>query len=679
MDEAEASLGTQQIPEASESLFSTVDIILLTLLLGGIAWWYLNKQKKKDVTPQRSYSIQPTSMSLQTSSDNSFIKKLKASGRSLVVFYGSQTGTAEEFAGRLAKEGVRYHLKGMVADPEECDMEELVNLKSIPNSLAVFCLATYGEGDPTDNAMEFYEWLQNGDADLSGLNYAVFGLGNKTYEHYNQVAIYVDKRLEELGATRVFDMGLGDDDANIEDDFITWKDKFWPAVCEHYGIESTGEDVTMRQYRLQEFKDETPDKLYTGEMARLHSLKNQRPPFDAKNPFLSKIRINRELHKGTERSCMHIEFDIEGSKMRYDSGDHLAVYPINDKELVDKIGKFTDSDLDTIFTLINTDEESSKKHPFPCPTTYRTALTHYLDITMNPRTHVLKELSEYCGDAAEKEKMKLMASTSPEGKALYQQWIIADNRNIVHVLEDMPSCKPPLDHLCELLPRLQPRYYSISSSPKLYPNTVHITAVVVEYTTPTGRHNKGVATTWLAAKKPTPDEEPPTAPIFIRKSQFRLPTKSQTPIIMVGPGTGLAPFRGFIQERSHGKEEGKVVGETVLYFGCRKRCEDFIYEEELVEYEKNGLLTLHLAFSRDQAHKVYVQHLLEKNAEELWRIIGENNGHLYICGDAKSMAPDVRNVVMKIIQDKGQMNEQQASAYLKKMETQKRYSADVWS
>jgi NADPH-ferrihemoprotein reductase len=177
MDEAEASIGTQQIPEATEALFSTVDIILLTILIGGIAWWFLNKQKKKDVTTStRSYSIQPTSMSLQTSSDNSFIKKLKTSGRSLVVFYGSQTGTGEEFAGRLAKEGVRYHLKGMVADPEECDMEELVNLKSIPTSLAVFCLATYGEGDPTDNAMEFYEWLQNGDADLSGLNYAVSDL-----------------------------------------------------------------------------------------------------------------------------------------------------------------------------------------------------------------------------------------------------------------------------------------------------------------------------------------------------------------------------------------------------------------------------------------------------------------------------------------------------------------------
>lgn len=354
-------------------------------------------------------------------------------------------------------------------------------------------------------------------------------------------------------------------------------------------------------------------------------------PYDSKNPFLAKIIVNRELHKAGGRSCMHIEFDIEGSKMRYEAGDHVAVYPINDSELVNKLGELTNTNLDIIFTMVNTDEESSKKHPFPCPCSYRTALTHYVDITMNPRTHVLKELSEYCSDPAEKEKLRLMASTSAEGKALYQSWIIQDNRMIVHILEDLPSCRPALDHLCELLPRLQPRYYSISSSPKLYPTTVHITAVLVNYETPTGRINKGVATTLLASKKPTGDVFP-TVPIFIRKSQFRLPTKPNTPVIMVGPGTGFAPFRGFIQDRKFNKDEGKAVGENILYFGCRKRSEDFIYEQELMGYQEEGLVKLHTAFSRDQKEKIYVTHLLENNADEVWRIIGENNGHFYICG-----------------------------------------------
>ncbi|XP_039300847.1 NADPH--cytochrome P450 reductase-like, partial [Nilaparvata lugens] len=348
-----------------------------------------------------------------------------------------------------------------------CLQGELINMKEIPNSLAVFCLATYGEGDPTDNAMDFYEWLQNGSADLTGLNYAVFGLGNKTYEHYNAVGIYVDQRLEELGATRVCELGLGDDDANIEDDFITWKDKFWPSVCEYFGIETMGEDVSIRQYQLVEHTEINTDRVYTGEVARLHSLKNQRPPFDVKNPYLAPITVNRELHKAGNRSCMHIEFNIEGSRMRYDTGDHCAVYAKNDDENVEKLGKLLGVNLDTLFTLTNTDEDSSKKHPFPCPTSYRTALTYYLDITSNPRTHILKELSEYCSNPEEQVKLKSMASTSPEGKQLYNSWIIQDNRNILHILEDMPSCKPPIDHICELLPRLQCRYYSISSSSKV--------------------------------------------------------------------------------------------------------------------------------------------------------------------------------------------------------------------
>ncbi|KAG6442567.1 hypothetical protein O3G_MSEX002457 [Manduca sexta] len=560
-------------------------------------------------------------------------------------------------------------------------VEELMKLQEIPNSLAVFCMATYGEGDPTDNSMEFYEWIKNGDPDLTGLNYAVFGLGNKTYEHYNAVAIYLDKRLEELGATRVFELGLGDDDANIEDDFITWKDKFWPAVCEKYNIESTGEEELIRQFRLVvHAPDEIPpNNVFTGEIARLHSLQVQRPPYDAKNPFLAQIKVNRELHHGGDRSCLHVELDISDSKMRYEAGDHVAIYPINDSNLVERLGNLTGSNLDEIFSLINTDQESTKKNPFPCPTSYRTALSHYIEITALPRTHILRELAEYCADEKDKQQLLLMATNSQEGKALYQSFVVDACRNIVHILEDLPSCKPPMDHICELLPRLQPRYYSISSSPKLHPETVHITAVVVQYKTPTGRVNKGVATTWLAQHKPEEGKPLPRVPVYIRKSQFRLPMQPQTPIIMVGPGTGLAPFRGFLQERAFVRANGKEVGDNILYFGCRHRDQDYIYKEELEEFEKNGDVQLKLAFSRDQAHKIYVTHLLEKDLDQLWDIIGNRNGHFYICGDAKNMAVDVRNIVLKAIQEKGGRTESEAVQFLKKLESMKKYSADVWS
>lgn len=653
-------------------LFDVAVFLSFCVIVVYYIYSYVTKKKTQEI---KTFQLEPSSMEM---SETSFISKMKSTGRSVIVFYGSQTGTAEEFAARLAKEANRYGMKAMVADPEEYDMEDLSKVAEIENSLAIFCMATYGEGDPTDNAQEFYQWLQAGDADLGGLNYAVFGLGNKTYEHYNSMGIYVDKRLEELGAARVFELGLGDDDANIEEDFITWKERFWGAVCEFFHIETLGEDITLRQYQLISHDDLPAEKVFTGEIARLNSYKNQRPPFDPKNPYLAPVLVNRELYKG-DRSCMHVEIDISGAKIRYDTGDHVAVYPTNDSALVEKIGKLLDVDLDTVFSLKNLDEDSTKKHPFPCPTTYRTALLHYVDITSIPRTHVLKEISEYATDEEHKKMLKTMGSSSEEGRNLYLTWVVKNCRSIIHILEDLPSLKPPLDHVLELLPRLQARYYSISSSPKLYPTSVHVTAVLVEYQTPTERTNKGVTTGWLKTVQ-VDNGNKPRIPVFVRRSQFRLPSKPQTPIIMIGPGTGLAPFRGFIQERHYLRKEGKQVGDTVLYFGCRKQSEDFLYGEEMRKYEEEGTLTkLYLAFSRDQPEKVYVTHLLNQTKEEIWKIIGEQNGHIYVCGDARNMAKDVHNILLEVVQEFGKKTQTEAEAFIKKMESQRRYSADVWS
>ncbi|KAG7176897.1 NADPH--cytochrome P450 reductase-like, partial [Homarus americanus] len=454
----------------AEPLVGMLDVLLLTVLAGVSVYYFFlrDNNKKEEVSALKSFTISPTQLQSRVN-DNNFVSKMKSSGRNVIVFYGSQTGTAEEFAGRLAKEATRYGLKGMVADPEECDMSELAQLSEVENHLAIFCVATYGEGDPTDNAQEFYEFLQNGEEQLDGVQFTVFGLGNKTYEHYNAMGKYIDKRLVELGASRIYELGMGDDDANMEDDFITWKDAMWPKVCEIFGIEAQNLDINMRQYRLTVHEEYDPARLFTGEIARLNSLKvgSQRPPFDSKNPMMAEISVNRELFQGGDRNCMHIELNIEGSRIRYDSGDHVAIYPINDPALVNRLTELVGEDPDKVITLTNVDEDSSKKHPFPCPCTYRTALSHYVDIAFLPRTHVLKELAEYTTDTAEKEKLLLMSGTSEAGKAEYQRWIVHDTRSIVHILEDMPSCKPPLDYLCELLPRLQARYYSISSSGKV--------------------------------------------------------------------------------------------------------------------------------------------------------------------------------------------------------------------
>ncbi|XP_052433107.1 P450 (cytochrome) oxidoreductase b isoform X1 [Carassius gibelio] len=661
--------------DEDEPFLSNLDLFLFSLIAGLIVYWMVFRKKAEPIPEFKKLESTP-----QTTRDTSFIDKMKKTGKNIVVFYGSQTGTAEEFSNRLAKDAHRYGMKGMSADPEEYDMSELSRLPEIENSIAIFCMATYGEGDPTDNAQDFYDWLHEGDADFTGVKYTVFALGNKTYEHYNAMGKYVDQRLSELGAQRIFDLGMGDDDGNLEEDFVSWREQFWPAVCEHFGVEATGEESSIRQYELKVHSDVNMNKVYTGELGRLKSFESQKPPFDSKNPFLAPVTVNRKLNKAGDRHLMHLELDITGSRIRYESGDHVAVYPVNDSVIVSRIGDLLGVDLDTVISLNNLDEESNKKHPFPCPTTYRTALTHYLDITNPPRTNVLYELAQYATDPKEQENMRRMASSSAEGKALYQSWVLDSCRNILAVLEDLPSLRPPIDHLCELLPRLQARYYSIASSSKVHPNSIHICAVVVEYETKTGRVNKGVATNWLKNKTPTDNGHKATVPMYIRKSQFRLPFKSTNPVIMIGPGTGIAPFMGFVQERGWLKEQGKEVGETVLYYGCRYKNEDFLYQEELEEFEKTGVLTeLNVAFSRDQTEKVYVQHLLKKNKEAVWRLVHTDNAHIYICGDARNMARDVQNAFYEIAEELGGLSSAQAVDYIKKLMTKGRYSQDVWS
>ncbi|XP_062329842.1 P450 (cytochrome) oxidoreductase b [Osmerus eperlanus] len=662
-------------PAEEEPFLSNLDLFLFTLIAGLVIYWFMSRKKAQPI-PEFKKLDTPA----PTARETSFIEKMKKTGRNIVVFYGSQTGTGEEFANRLTKDAQRYGMKGMAADPEEYDMSELSRLCEIENSMAIFCMATYGEGDPTDNAQDFYDWLQEADDSLNGVNYTVFALGNKTYEHYNAMGKYVDKRMEELGAQRVFDLGMGDDDGNLEEDFVSWREQFWPAMCEHFGVEASGDDSSIRQYELKEHHDINMNKVYSGEMGRLKSFEVQKPPFDAKNPFLAPVIANRKLNKAGDRHLMHIELDITGSKIRYESGDHVAVFPTNDTAIVNKLGEILGVDLDMVISLNNLDEESNKKHPFPCPTTYRTALTHYLDITNPPRTNVLYELAQYASDPKDQENMRKMASSAAEGKGLYQNWVLDASRNILAILEDLPSLRPPIDHLCELMPRLQARYYSIASSAKVHPNSIHICAVVLEYTTKTGRLNKGVATNWLKNKLVTDNGHKSSVPMYIRKSQFRLPFKASNPVVMVGPGTGIAPFMGFIQERGWLIEQGKELGETVLYFGCRHKNEDYIYQEELEEAEKTGVLSqLNIAFSRDQEQKVYVQHLLRNNKEHLWKLIHTDNAHIYICGDARNMARDVQTAFYEMAEELGGMTRAQATDYVKKLMTKGRYSQDVWS
>lgn len=343
----------------------------------------------------------------------------------------------------------------------------------------------------------------------------------------------------------------------------------------HQNIRSFSIDYGRRQKHLLE-----PSIAENAAQPQFHSSENEQSPYDANSPFLATLKVNRELLRSGARSCRHIEFDIDGSNMKYEAGDHIGIYPTNENELVEKLGKLCDANLDAKL-------DDSKLRPH----TFRTALTHHIEIAAVPQLHVLKALTEYCSKESDKKFLDLISSTTRDGKDLYQSCMMDAQRNIVHVLEDIKSCRPPIAFVCEMLPKLQPRYYSISSSSRIHPNVVHMTVVLVKYETKTGRINRGVATAFLEKKNPEEATcEAPLVPVFIRKSQFHLPEDVQTPIIMIGTGTGLAPFLGFIQERNHCRESGESIGQSTLYFGARKRNEDFIYEQ-VIKLSAFGLPT----------------------------------------------------------------------------------------
>ncbi|XP_054155294.1 NADPH--cytochrome P450 reductase-like [Oppia nitens] len=608
-----------------------------------------------------------------------FIDKMKEKNRNVIVFYGSQTGTAEDYARRLSLEATNYGLQAMVADPDVCNMDELAQMKEISNSLAIFCVSTYWEGDPTDNALEFYNWLLRGQLLVSGLRYCVFGLGNSSYDNFNTMGKYLDKRLEELGAIRIHELGVGDTKHNIDEYFNRWKTNMWSSVCKQFNLKLVSRQKS-RQYHLIVHNNIPDYQIFTGEVSQLHSLSSQRPPFTSKNPFLAKVLVNRELYKNDNRCCLHIELSLDRSNLSYEAGDYVAVYQKNDDTIVNTIGKLLKTNLDEVITLENMGYDSFKRHPFPCPTSYRTALQYYIDITSIPKINILKELSRFTDDDQHKCYLKKISSVTDEGKYLYREWIESKCRSIVDVLVDLPSVRPPLDILLELLPRLLPRYYTICCSSKLYPKTIHLVAMMVDKSP--FRINKGVATNDFMTKKCMQNGDNISVPIFIRRSQFRLPAATEAPIIMIGTGSGVAPYRGFLQERAFLLNSGHNIGEAVLYFGCRNQSQDFLYEQEFDDWIKDNILTkIYTAFSRNDVNscKQYVTDIMKQNLHEIGRMIVKNNGYVYVAGYAESLARDVKNVIIDAIVLFDSQTHEEAVDYLKVMEKERRYCSDVWS
>jgi NADPH-ferrihemoprotein reductase len=587
-----------------------LDIIVLALLFfGSVA--YFTKGTYWGLLKDPYASSYANGNATKAGKTRNIIEKMDESGKNCIVFYGSQTGTAEDYASRLAKEGSsRFGLKTMVADLEDYDYE---NLDEFPDDkVAFFVLATYGEGEPTDNAVEFYEFI-NGEnptfskgeeeKPLSNLKYVTFGLGNNTYEHYNSMVRRVDIALKKLGAYRIGAAGEGDDGAGtMEEDFLAWKEPMWEALTEKMGLEER-EAVYEPVFSVEEKPELSAedDTVYLGEPNKNHLEGHQKGPYNAHNPYIAPIAESKELFTVRDRNCLHMEIDVSKSNITYTTGDHVAVWPTNAGAEVDRFIRILGLQ-ERRHHVINVKAiEVTAKVPFPTPTTYDAVVRYHMEICGPVSRQFVATLASFAPNETAKAEMTKLGSDAD----YFKSKISSQYLNIAQVLESVCANQSwsavPFTCLIEGINKIQPRYYSISSSSYVQPKKISITAVVESIRIPGASHIvKGVTTNYLLALKQkqhgaaNPDPHGLTyaitgprnkydgihVPVHVRHSNFKLPSDPAKPIIMVGPGTGVAPFRAFIQERAEQAKRGENVGPTVLFYGCRRRDEDWLYRDE---------------------------------------------------------------------------------------------------
>ncbi|NXX44974.1 NDOR1 oxidoreductase, partial [Tricholaema leucomelas] len=547
--------------------------------------------------------------------------------RKVLVLFGSQTGTAEDTAERIGREAKRRHFQCRVEALDSCDVANLIH-----EPLVVFVCATTGQGDPPDNMKLFWRFLFRkslAPSSLCQLDYAVLGLGDSSYPKFNFVAKKLHKRLLQLGGNPLLPVALGDDQHDLGPDAVIdpWLLALWDRILALYplphGLEIISPDVRLPpKYILHFLPEDSPTPEGGLQLpAAPRAVPSQQCPFGAR--LVANQRVTAEAHFQDVRL---MELDVSGSGVRYSAGDVVMIQPQNCPEDVQQFCQLLRLDPDRLFVLEPTEPGTALPALLPQPCSVRHLVTHYLDICCVPRRSFFHLLA--CCSPSPLEREKLQELSSAQGQEELYSYCNRPRRTTLEVLWDFPhtaSAIPP-EYLLELIPCIRPRAFSIASSMLAHPDRIQILVAVVRYKTRLSKPRRGLCSTWLASL--SPEQGDVRVPLWVKKGGMQFPADPDTPVIMIGPGTGVAPFRAAIQERvAQGKR-----GESYLFFGCRHRSGDFYCQAEWEELVAKGFLTLFTAFSRDQEEKVYVQHRIQEQGKLLWELLSSRSAHLYLAG-----------------------------------------------
>jgi sulfite reductase (NADPH) flavoprotein alpha-component len=538
--------------------------------------------------------------------------------KEVTILYGSQTGNAR---GLAKKASTTLEGKGFQVTVSAMSDFKPNNIKKVKNLLIL--VSTHGEGDPPDNALTFHEFLHGKRAPkLEDLNFSVLSLGDSSYEFFCQTGKQFDARLEELGGTRLYPRF--DCDLDYDEPAAEWVEGI---------ISSLGEAKGGIPAQAQAASTQTVESTYS-----------------RTNPFRAEVLDNLNLNgRGSNKETRHLELSLEGSGISFQPGDSLGIYPENDPELVDLL----------LAELKWNPEESVTINKQGEVLSLRDALTTHYEITT-----LTKPLLEKAAKLTGNSDLQELINDSEKVKSYLE------GHDLLDVVRDFGPLLSTPQEFVSILRKMPARLYSIASSLTANPDEVHLTIGAVRYHA-NGRDRKGVCSIFTADRLQPGD----SVPIYIQQNEnFKLPANPETPIIMVGPGTGVAPFRSFMQER----EEIGAEGKSWMFFGDQHFVTDFLYQTEWQKWLKDGVLTkMDVAFSRDTAEKVYVQHRMLEQSEELFQWLQEG-AHVYICGDEKHMAHDVHQTLIGIIEKEGSLSREEAETYLADMQKQKRYQRDVY-